>query len=137
MIVAESQTTVYNEYENFSESFSAEQLKTKWDEFLDQIADRPNLVSTLSNTPELIEHNKLLLKIGNSVQEEDVRQIKPELILWLRKELRNSGIELITKIERIETERNHFSDSEKLQMLMQKNPRLFELKQKFNLDFND
>jgi len=87
--------------------------------------------------PELIEGNRLLLKVGNSVQEEDVRQIKPELILWLRKELRNSEIELITRIERLETERTHFNDSEKLQILVQKNPNLNELKQIFNLDFKD
>ena len=39
-------------------------------------------------------------------------------------------------MEKIELERTHFSDSEKMQVLMQKNPKLFELKQKFNLDFN-
>ena len=86
---------------------------------------------------ELIDGNRLILKVGNSVQEEDVRQIKPELILWLRKELRNSGIELITRLERLETERTHFNDSEKLQILVQKNPNLNELKQIFNLDFKD
>lgn len=131
------QETTYNEYENFSDPFTAEELAVKWNEFMEQIADRPNLRSTLSTVPELMEGNRLLLKIGNSVQEEDVRQVKPELILWLRKELRNSGIELITRLERIETERTHFNDSEKLQILVQKNPNLNELKQIFNLDFKD
>ena len=131
------QETTYNEYENFSDPFTAEELAVKWNEFMEQIADRPNLRSTLSTVPELMEGNRLLLKIGNSVQEEDVRQIKPELILWLRKELRNSGIELTTRLERIETERTHFNDSEKLQILVQKNPNLNELKQIFNLDFKD
>jgi len=131
------QDATYNEYENFADSFTVEQLTEKWNEFLEQIADRPNLCSTLSTVPELFEGNRLLLKIGNSVQEEDVRQIKPELILWLRKELRNSGIELITRLERIESERTHFNDSEKLQILVQKNPNLNELKQIFNLDFKD
>ncbi|BBE19675.1 DNA polymerase III subunits gamma and tau [Aquipluma nitroreducens] len=135
-IIDEIAQTDYNEYENFSEQFTSEQLTAKWAEFLGLISDRPNLVSTLSNVPELTNGNKLLLKIGNSVQEEDVRQIKPELINFLRKELRNSGIELATSIEKIESERTHFNDSEKLQILMQKNPELFELKQKFNLDFN-
>ena len=135
-IIDEIAQTDYNEYENFNEQFTSEQLTAKWAEFLGLISDRPNLVSTLSNVPELTNGNKLLLKIGNSVQEEDVRQIKPELINFLRKELRNSGIELATSIEKIESERTHFNDSEKLQILMQKNPELFELKQKFNLDFN-
>jgi hypothetical protein len=131
------QETTYNEYANFADPYTLEQLTEKWNEFLEQIADRPNLCSTLSTVPELIEGNRLLLKVGNSVQEEDVRQIKPELILWLRKELRNSEIELITRLERLETERTHFNDSEKLQILVQKNPNLNELKQIFNLDFKD
>lgn len=135
-IIDEIALTAYNEYDSFSEQFSPEQLEVKWNEFLGLISDRPNLISTLSNIPELTEGNKLLLKIGNSVQEEDVRQIKPELMSFLRRELRNSGIELTTSIEKIESERTHFNDSEKLQMLMQKNPVLFDLKQKFNLDFN-
>ena len=135
-IIDEIAETTYNEYENFTEEFTSEQLAVKWKEFLGLISDRPNLISTLSNVPELTNGNKLLLKIGNSVQEEDVRQIKPELINFLRKELRNSGIEMTTSIEKIESERTHFNDPEKMQLLMQKNPELFELKQKFNLDFN-
>ena len=135
-IIEEITEIEYNEYENFSEPFTNEQLVVKWKEFLGTISDRPNLLATLSNTPDLLDGNKLLLKIGNSVQEEEVRLIKPDLIGFLKRELRNSDIELSTSIERIETERTHFNDSEKLQILIQKNPELMELKQKFNLDFN-
>jgi DNA polymerase-3 subunit gamma/tau len=119
------------------EPFTQEQMAAKWLEFMDRIADRPSLCSALSSIPELTDGNKLILKIGNSVQEEDIRQIKPELVSWLRTELRNSGIELTTKLEKIESERMIFSDSEKLQMMMQKNPELNVFKQKFNLDFTD
>lgn len=135
-IIEEITEIEYSEYENFSDTFTSEQLELKWKEFLDTISDRPNLLATLSRVPELIDGNKLLLKIGNSVQEEEVRLIKPDLVGFLKRELRNSAIELTTSIERIETERTHFNDSEKLQMLIQKNPELMELKQKFNLDFN-
>ena len=136
-VQAEEQKTAYTEYGDFSEPFTADQLALKWTEFLDQLTDRPNLKSTLSNIPELTEGNKLLLKIGNSIQEEEVRLVKPELVSWLRKELKNSGIELTTRLEKIESERMIFSDSEKMQMMMQQNPLLFTLKQKFNLDFKD
>ena len=130
--------TSYTKYEEGrSDAFNQEQLAVKWNEFLEQVNDRPSLCSALSSVPELTDGNKLLLKIGNSVQEVDIRLIKPELVSWLRKELGNSGIELITRLERIETERVIFSDSEKLQMMVQKNPHLFELKQRFNLDFKD
>jgi hypothetical protein len=131
------QDAAYNEYGTYAESFTLEQLAVKWKEYLVQIADRPNLLSTLSNVPELTQGNKLILKVGNSTQEEDVRLIKPELMNWLRKELRNSAIELTTQIEKMESERTFYSDSERLQMMIQKNPHLHELKQKFNLDFKD
>lgn len=125
----------YNE--NLFEPFTQEQLAEKWKEFMEKMADRPSLCSALSNVPEIVNGNKLMLKIGNSVQEEDIRLIKPELISWLRKVLRNSGIELTTEIGKVESERMIFSDSEKLQMMVQKNPDLNELKQKFNLDFSE
>jgi hypothetical protein len=128
---------IYSEYETFSDPFTPEQLAGKWIEFQALIPDRPNLLSTLTNIPEVVDENKLILKVGNSIQEEEVRQIKPELVSWLRKELRNSGIEIITRFEKVESERMIFSDSEKLQMMVQKNPLLIELKQKFNLDFKD
>jgi len=135
-IIEEIAQAAYNEYEDFSEPFTSEQLAAKWNEYLEMISDRPNLVSTLAAVPEMMEGNKLLLRIGNSAQEEDVRQIKPELMSFLRKELRNSGIELNTSIEKVESERTHLSDQEKLQILIQKNPELIELAQKFNLGFS-
>jgi len=131
------QETSDAEYENFTEPFTNEQLALKWKEFIDQLTDRPNLKSTLSNVPEITQGNEILLRIGSSVQEEEVRLVKFELMSWLRKELRNSNIELITRIEKSETERLFYSDSEKMQLMMQKNPELFQLKQKFNLDFKD
>jgi flagellar biosynthesis protein FliP len=83
-----------------------------------------------------MEGNKLLLRVGSSAQEEEVRKIKPELMSFLRKELQNSEIELTTSIEKVESERTHLSDQEKMQILIQKNPELIELAQKFNLGFN-
>ena len=137
-VVEVVQSTGFSQYdETLFEPFNQEQLAERWKEFLDRMADRPSLCSALSNVPEITEGNKLLLRIGNSVQEEDIRLIKPELISWLRKVLKNAGIELTTRLERIESERMIYSDSEKLQMMMQKNPVLNELKQRFNLDFTE
>jgi len=133
----EALNQTYSEYEVYNEPFTAEQLAGKWNEFLSQLVDRPNLRSTLANVPDITEGNKLLLRIGNSIQEQEIRLVKPELVSWLRKELRNSGIEMTTQLEKVESERMIFSDSEKMQMMMQKNPLLYELKQRFNLDFKD
>ena len=124
-------------YRNLDETFTNEQLAVKWLEFVDQLTDRPILKSTLSIVPEKAEGNQILLKIGNSVQEEEVKLVKYELISWLRKELQNSEIELVTRIEKQEATHIFYSDSEKMQLMIQKNPELYQLKQKFNLDFKD
>jgi hypothetical protein len=131
------QETTSDGYKNLDETFTNEQLAVKWLEFVDQLTDRPILKSTLSIVPEKAEGNQILLKIGNSVQEEEIKLVKYELISWLRKELHNSEIELVTRIEKQEATRIFYSDSEKMQLMMQKNPELYQLKQKFNLDFKD
>lgn len=134
----DTQKTIFSHYEeNEFEPFTPEQMEAKWKEYIDKCNDRPSLCAALASVPEIINGNKLILKIGNSVQEEDIRLEKPELVSWLRRELRNAGIELVTKLEKVESERMIFSDSEKLQMMLQKNPELFNLKQKFNLDFSN
>jgi hypothetical protein len=132
------QKTIFADYPSTElESFTADQLTSKWNEFLETISDRPSLKSALSKVPEIGDNNLLTLVVGNSVQEESIRQIKPELVTWLRNELKNSTIELTTRFEKQEVGRTIFSDSEKLQMMLQKNPELLELRKKFNLDFTD
>ena len=117
------------------EDFTFEDLQIKWKEYVDRLADRPNLQSTLSDVPEIEENNRLVLKIANSVQDSLINQIKPELVSFLRRELKNSKIQLLTRIEETSKEKLIYSDSEKYAEMIKKNPELDLLKQKFNLDF--
>jgi len=77
----------------------------------------------------------LVIRIDNSVQEDLINSIKPELVSWLRKELRNSKIQLITQIDETQKEKIIYTDVEKYMEMLKKNPGLELLKQKFNLDF--
>lgn len=123
--------------QDLAETFTEEQLRKKWKEFLNTLDDRPNLKSTLSRDPELQPQNLLLLKIENHVQEELVKGIKPQLVSWLRRELRNSSIELETELVMEENTKFAYTDGEKLEEMLKKNPDLALLKQKFNLDFDN
>ncbi len=116
--------------------FTAEALSQKWNDFLLRIEDRPNLQSTLSKLPRLEDDYRLVLEIDNSVQDDLIGSIKPELVTWLRKELRNSNIQLITRITETEKEKIIYSDSEKYLEMLKQNPNLELLKQKFKLDFD-
>ena len=122
---------------NLEEPFSQEQFELKWKEFISRYEDRPNLYTALSNIPRLDDHFKLLLSIGSATIDEEIKIIKPDLVSWLRKELRNSRIELITKVDVQKMKKVIYSDSEKLQAMMDKNPQLSVFRQKFNLDFNE
>lgn len=122
---------------NEADDFSAADLEEKWKLFIEKLDDRPSLKSTLSNLPEIKEGYELYLEIENTVQEDALNTIKPELVSWLRKELKNSKISLTTKITEKKRGRIIYTDEEKYTEMLKKNPNLALLKQKFNLDFGD
>lgn len=131
---AKEQHEIYSKVDE-TEEFTQEQFKLKWDSYLKTLEDRPNLQSTLSNLPELKEDYQLVLEIENTVQEGLVNNIKTELISWLRKELKNSKIQLTTLITKKVKGRIIYTDAEKYDELLKKNPSLALLRKKFNLDF--
>lgn len=133
-ISAKEQHQIYTRADE-NEEFTPDDLKLKWELFLTRLENRQNLKSTLSHVPVIKEDYKLLLEIENTVQDDLIRSIKPELVSWLRKELKNSKIQLITKITEKIKGRIIYTDSEKYDEMLKKNPNLALLKQKFNLDF--
>ena len=133
-ISAQEQHQMYNRADE-KEYFSAEEMKVKWQQFLERLKGRPNLKSTLSHIPELKEDYQLYLEIENTVQENLINGVKPELVSFLRKELKNSKINLTLKITEQAKGKIIYTDSEKYDELVKKNPSLQVLKQKFKLDF--
>jgi hypothetical protein len=121
---------------HLSDSFTEEDFRQKWEEFTTTI-DSPNLKITLSKTPEFNAGFKFILKVENTVQEELVKSIKPGLVAFLRKELRNSSIDVLTQMVETSGEKIIYSDDEKYAEMVKLNPDLFLLRQKFNLDFGD
>jgi len=93
------------------------------------------LKSTLSIVPEIQEEFSLFLEIENTVQEGLIVGIKPELVSFLRKELKNSQISLVTKITKKVRGKIIYSDNEKYDEMVKKNPSLALLRKEFNLDF--
>lgn len=133
-ISAKEQHEIYSRADEL-EPFTPEQLKQKWERFVQRLHDRPNLQSTLSRLPQMNDDFQLILDIDNSVQEDLINTVKPELVSWLRKELKNSKIQLVTYISQNEKDKIIYTDSEKYMEMLKKNPKLELLKQKFKLDF--
>jgi ribosome-binding factor A len=95
------------------------------------------LQSTLAQVPELKENAELYLEIDNSIQNNLITSIKPELVSFLRRELRNSKIELTVKVTENIKNKIIYTDADKFDEMAKKNPSLAKLKQKFNLDFGE
>lgn len=101
-----------------------------------RLTERPSIKSSLSNLPQIIDDHILVLEINNRIQEDLINTIKPELLPWLRAELKNSKIQLITKITETVKGRIIYTDSEKFDEMVKSNPQLTVLTQKFNLSFD-
>ena len=128
----------YYSGEELHEPFSKETFEQKWTEYLERLNDRPNLKATLARIPQIFDSCKLKLQIDNDIQDTEISRIKPELVSWLRKELRNTGLELITEIGETEGSSSRpQTETERLQEMMKKNPNVHLLKQTFNLDFGE
>jgi hypothetical protein len=121
--------------EEEKELFTFEQLTQKWDAFIARLDDKPNLQSTLSRVPELKDNFQLEIEIDNSVQEDLINNIKPELLTYLRIELKNSLIQLNVVYAKNSKGRVIYTDSDKFEELLKKNPNLNLLRQKMGLDF--
>ncbi|MCF6332247.1 MAG: hypothetical protein L3J11_03105 [Draconibacterium sp.] len=138
----EKQLSVKEQFQMYSnsnetEDFTKEDLELKWKKFLTRLDDRPNLQATLSIVPKLNENFQLYLEIDNSIQKDVIETIKPELVAFLRKELKNSKLELLTKVSDEIKNRIIYTDNDKFDEMVKKNPSLKILKQKFNLDFGE
>ena len=119
-----------------AEPFTEIELQEKWKAFADSINDKPNLAATLSHYPELKENYMLLFPIENSTQEDLIRDVKFDLLNFLRRELCNDKIELNTYYTEVIKTRRAYTDSDKLNLMAEKNPNILELKRRFNLDFD-
>ncbi len=92
-ISAKEQHQIFNQADE-TEPFTADDLKEKWDQFLVRLENRPSIKSSLSNLPQITNDFKLILEIDNRIQDDLIATIKPELVTWLRKELKNSKIQV-------------------------------------------
>lgn len=134
-VTAREQHLLFNQKQE-DEPFTEEKLLEKWAEYLNSLNDRPNLKSSLNRKPLYSSDGRLVLKVENSLQEELIRDEKPRLVSWLKRELHNSNVEITTELVSEPARKMLYTDGEKLEEMLRKNASLALLQQKFNLDFD-
>ena len=124
------------ETKKIDKQFDLAQLKIVWQNYAHRYEEEVHLFHTLTSQP--IAHNgaEITITVENSVQYEQVRVLKPEIIGYLRRELENSLIDIEIKQEKPKGDNRIFTDDQKLQLMIQKNPELGRMKMLFHLDFN-
>lgn len=114
-----------------------QQLENAWKSYAeDQKNADPRTYSTLSAyQPTLKEGRMIEFPVSNPLQEELMRNIKIKLLTYLRKNLNNFSLDIVTVItEKVESSKLYTAE-DKFEHMAKKNPELFKLKQQFNLDF--
>ncbi len=124
------------ETKKIDKQFDLTQLKKVWQNYAVRYEEEVHLFHTLTSQTITNEGTEITITVENSVQYEQVRVLKPEIIGYLRRELENSQIDIEIKQEKPKGDNRIFTDDQKLQQMIQKNPELGRMKMLFHLDFN-
>lgn len=124
----------YTEVSN--EKYTAKSVIAKLKEYalVRKKSDRIRL-AIANCTSELQDSGKLIIRVSNQIQLDDIAGVKNEMVNYLKRELRNSTLDFTIEITRGSTSKRLYTDTDKFNYLCKKNPVLEQLKQKFSLDF--
>jgi hypothetical protein len=119
---------------NNSKPFTSEQLKKAWDTFAETKKPYVATYHLLTQGFEFVD-NKVLVHLHNHFQVTLLDEMKLDLLTYLRESLQNDTIQLGGEVKTADdTKRVLYTNREKLDHLMEKNPIVKELKDRFGLD---
>jgi DNA polymerase-3 subunit gamma/tau len=126
-------------YGDDKEPFSYEQLMVLWEEYTQKAKDaqKINFYTILkSNAPVLESPTVLKVAIENSAQESILQSEMVEFLNFLRSRLKNFDLTLITERVERKIQNRLYTSNEKYAYMVGKNPKLEDLRKRFNLDIN-
>ncbi|MEO5674961.1 MAG: DNA polymerase III subunit gamma/tau [Chitinophagales bacterium] len=90
--------------------------------------------------PELSDHKTILLKVGNDAHLHALNQDREAMYYFLKKELDKKAIDLRIEVDKTkpknETGRRPYTAREKYENMLQKNPKLRDLKERLKLELD-
>lgn len=88
----------------------------------------------LMSQPYDFAENVVTLTVTSPLQEDLINEYRPEIVQFLRKELRNRLIGIATKLVKPDSRKMIYTPHEKFNFLAEKHPTLLILKEKLGLD---
>lgn len=119
---------------------TAKQLLDAWGKYLESVREKsPRIYGSIQGNKPVVGANGIMtFRLSTDVQRDHfLKQVKPAAIGFIRAELGLSDLEIHTELsEHVEEKGRIYTDEDRLNHLMDRNPDLKELKQRFNLDFD-
>ena len=85
--------------------------------------------------PEIKDNYVLEMTLVNSLQQDAINEVKTGFVNYVRQQLHNGKIEIVTKVDPTVQRKTVYTDTDKFQFLNEQNSNLGVLKQDLNLDF--
>jgi DNA polymerase-3 subunit gamma/tau len=125
-------------YEQPREPFTKEALEEAWMNYARQIQkDKAYLYATLTSRKHTLRDAVTIeLVLENETAVERINEEKTELLAYLRKELRNFDISIVTPVDKSEGEKKIYTPQDKFRRMAEINPNINKLKQQFDLDID-
>lgn len=113
-----------------------DELFEAWNKFTESIStEYPDLFSTLkAGQPKIDEDFELIFEVKNLVQQQKIDEQRNNLLAFIRTELNNRFIRLRTVVNAEAVQSKPYGAEEVYHHLVEKNPAIKDLKQKFGLD---
>ena len=127
-----------SEKKKLNEIFTKKDLIDVWNSYLqDKLKNGDkNIASILKiNTPSIENKNLINFSVLNDSNKIELEEEKTNLLLFLRKHLKNDEINLNITVNKLDIKKTEYSDKEKYKILLKKNSQLDILRTTFDLEF--
>jgi DNA polymerase III subunit gamma/tau len=120
-----------------NQPFTAEQLQACWRTYVDsRKTGGYNSEVVIIDRPVELSGQTVIMKLDNLTQMTQLGEMKPVLLAYLRKNLRNGSIQLHAEVGEQETRRMIYTSQEKFKYLAEKHPVLMNLRNTLGLDID-
>lgn len=130
---AETKSSGATSETSFTEAFTESKLREVWNAFVEQRKKFQAEYQMLSQ-PYKLDSSVITVELLSPVYETMLNNIKSELTAFLREQLRNNTIQVTGQIQSNEEKKIIYTNREKFDYLVEKNPMLRELKDRLGLD---
>ena len=119
------------------ESFSQEQFSLVWDKYIQHLQNQGQMIlaGILRVDAPKVNGNEIYLKFPNASMKKDLERDQGKVLDYIKRELHNYAIHFKIDVDKTVTKKYVYTDQDKYEKLVDKNPNVDLLRRTFNLDF--